>query len=365
MKIKVFGFLEITKNQFIVIETILFSFFFLLTIFFFSYTFPEYIDSPLVTFHAKYLKYVTLALSFLVVIETQYYLNKLISKQLDINNLQKSQILKQKEEITQSIYYAGHIQNALLSAKNKIPPYLDYFILYKPKDIISGDYYWFIEKCGKLIIVVADCTGHGVPGAFMSVLGISSLNEIVTETDDCYSSDEILNSLRTRIIKSLEHKKEDLISEAGMDLSIIIYDQNKNELQFSGAKNPLFIIRHKKGGDINIKNVKKTELGDYFLFHVKADVMPIGKYPLMKPFSKEIISLKTGDTLYMFSDGFADQFGGNFGKRLMIKRFRELLLKIQLKSIKGQKMILEAYLKKWQNTYEQTDDIIVMGIKIH
>jgi len=364
MKFKIFSFLEITKNQFIIIETILFSFFFLLTIFFFSYSFPEYIDSPLIIFHAKYLKYVTLTLSFLVVIETQYYLNKLITKQLEINNLQKKQISKQKEEITQSIYYAGHIQNALLSAKDKIPDYLDYFIFYKPKDIVSGDYYWFVERCDKLIIVVADCTGHGVPGAFMSVLGISSLNEIVNETNDCLSSNHILDKLRSRIIDSLKHKEEDLISEAGMDLSIIIYDKKNNEVQFSGAKNPLFVLRKKSEGDINIANVKKTELGEFILYHVKPDAMPIGKYPMMKPFSDELIKLKKGDTLYMFSDGFADQFGGKLGKRLMIRRFRELLLNVQIKNMQEQKIILEAYLNKWKNTNEQTDDIIVMGIKI-
>ncbi len=365
MNIKIFGFIEITKNQFIIIETILFSFFFLLTIFFFSYSFPEYVDSPLVAFHSKYLKYVTLILSFLVVVETQYYLNKLISKQLEVNDLQKSQILKQKEEITQSIYYAGHIQNALLSAKDKIPDYLDYFIFYKPKDIVSGDYYWFVERCDKLIVVVADCTGHGVPGAFMSVLGISSLNEIINESSGCLNSNDILDRLRNRIIDSLEHKKEDLISEAGMDLSIIIYDKRNNEVQFSGAKNPLFILRNKSEGDINIANVKKTELGEFILYHVKPDAMPIGKYPMMKSFSKEIIKLKKNDTLYMFSDGFADQFGGKLGKRLMIRRFRELLLRIQEKNMQEQKIILEAYLNKWKNTYEQTDDIIVMGIKIH
>jgi len=364
MNIKIFGFVEITKNQFVIIETILFLFFFLLTIFFFSYNFPEYADSPLVVFHSKYLKYVTLILSFLVVVETQYYLNKLIGKQLELNDLQKQQITKQKEEITESIHFAGHIQNALLSRKDKIPDYLDYFIFYKPKDIVSGDYYWFKEKCNKLIIVVADCTGHGVPGAFMSVLGISSLNEIVNEASECLSSNDILDRLRVRIIDSLEHKKEDLISEAGMDLSIIIYDKKNNEVQFSGAKNPLFILRNKSEGDINISKAKKTELGDFVLYHIKPDAMPIGKYPMMKPFSKEIIKLKANDTLYMFSDGFVDQFGGKFGKRLMIKRFRGLLLRIQEKSMKEQKVILEAYLNKWKGNYEQTDDIIVMGIKV-
>jgi len=365
MRIKVLGLFSISKNQFIIIETILFAFFFLLTIFFFSYTFPEYVNDSLILFHAKYLKYVTLTLSFLIVAETQYYLNKLISKQLEINNFQKQQISQQKEEITQSITYAGKIQNAILFAEDKIPDDLDHFIFYKPKDIVSGDYYWFAKKCEKLIIVVADCTGHGIPGAFMSILGISSLNEIINESENCPSSNKILNKLRSRIIKSLEQKKANLISEAGMDLSLIIYDKKNNEIQFSGAKNPLFIIRNKKETQINLKSIKKTEFRELVLNHIKPDSMPIGKYPLMKTFSENKIKLFKNDTLYMFSDGFADQFGGSLGKRLMVKRFKDLLLRIQEKTMSEQKTILDSYLYKWKNEHEQTDDIVIMGIKIH
>jgi len=382
---KVMGFIPITKNQFIIFETIFFSFFFLLTIFLFSYNFLEYIDDKLILFHAKYLKYVTLILSFLVVVETQYYLNKFLSKQLEINEnqrnkiefqnkeikerneeikIQNDEIKYQNEEITKSIKYAVRIQEAIMPSKDNLPDELDYFIFYKPKDIVSGDYYWFTEKCNKLIIVAADSTGHGVPGAFMSVLGISSLNEIINQTDDCLNSDEILNRLRERIIKYLKHNNEDLISEAGMDLAIIIFDKEKKEIEFSGAKNPLYIIRNRTLKKVNAKNISKTTIFDkYELNHVKPDKMPIGKYPVMHPFSKEKIKLLKNDTLYIFSDGFIDQYGGKNGKKLMTKRFKDILLKIQDKKMIEQEKILDNVFNKWKNSHEQTDDVIVFGIR--
>ncbi|MCF6365030.1 MAG: serine/threonine-protein phosphatase [Bacteroidales bacterium] len=365
MRMKILGFIPITKNQFIIYETILFSFFFLLTVFFFSYNFPEYIDDPLILFHAKYLKYVTLILSFLVVVEAQYYLNIFIGKQLKIIEKQKKKIEFQNDEIKQSIRYAGRIQESILPPKDKLPKDLNYFILYKPKDIVSGDYYWFAEKCNKLIIVAADCTGHGVPGAFMSVLGISSFNEIINETDECLNSGKILNRLRDRIITSLKQKDDDLISEAGMDLALIIYDKENRKVQFSGAKNPLFIIRKHTTEKEGVSNKKqKTILGSYELNHIQPDKMPISKYPIMEPFSVQDINLQKNDTLYIFSDGFADQLGGERGKKLLMKRFKAILLKIQEKSMPEQEKILNDFLNKWKNTNEQTDDIIVFGIKV-
>ncbi len=386
MRMKVLGFIPITKNQFIIFETIFFSFFFLLTVFLFSYKFPIYIEDPLVLFHSKYLKYVTLVLSFLIVIETQYYLNRFISKQLELNEKQKNkiefqnkeikeqneeiqnqndEIKYQNNEITKSIKYAGRIQEAILPSQEELRKKLDYFILYKPKDIVSGDYYWFSEKHNKLIIVTADSTGHGVPGAFMSILGISSLNEIINETKECLNSDEILNRLRKRIINSLKHENEDLVSEAGMDLAIIIFDKERKEIQFSGAKNPLFLIRNVYSEKLKAMRTSDTTVKDqYELYHIKPDKMPIGKYPVMKPFSKETIKLLENDTLYLFSDGFIDQYGGKAGKKLMSKRFKELLLKIQDKNMDEQKYTLNKALNKWKNNNDQTDDIIVFGIRV-
>ena len=362
---KVIGFIPITKNQFIIFETILFSFFFLLTIFFFAYDFPEYIDDPIILFHSKYLKYVTLTLSFFIVVETQYYLNIFISKQLKIIEEQKEKIEHQNEEITQSIKYASRIQNSLLPTVDKLPKDLDYFIFYKPKDIVSGDYYWFAEKCDKLIIVAADCTGHGVPGAFMSILGISSLNEIVNESQECLNSNEILNLLRDKVTMSLRKSKKDVVSEAGIDLALIIIDKKKQTLQFSGANNPLFVIREANNKElISEEDIQKTKIGKYELLHLKPDKMPIGIYPVEKAFTSQEFKLKKNDSLYMFSDGFPDQMGGNDGKKLLIKRFKTGLLKMQDKSIKEQKNILEKFLIKWMGDCEQTDDILVFGVKI-
>ncbi len=363
---KVLGFIPITKNQFIIFETILFSFFFLLTVFFFAYDFPEYVDDPIILFHAKYLKYVALALSFLIVVEAQYYLNIFIGKQLKIIEEQKKKIEHQNEEITQSIKYASRIQNSLLPSEDRLPKDLDYFIFYKPKDIVSGDYYWFTEKNNKLIIVAADCTGHGVPGAFMSILGISSLNEIITESEKDMHADEILNILRDRVTTSLKKSKGDIVSEAGMDLALIIIDKEKRVVQFAGANNPLFVIRKKEDNQIILTNedVQKTISGNYVLNHIKPDKMPIGIYPVSKPFIKHQFKFQKNDTLYIFSDGFIDQMGGEHGKKLLNKRFKIGLLKMQEKSMQEQKVILEKFLVKWMNNCEQTDDIIVFGIKV-
>ena len=364
MKLKIFGFLYLTREQFVIIEIILFSFFFLLTIFFFSWTVPEYVNDPLVLFHAKYLKYVTLILSFLIVAETQYYLNKFISKQLEINELQRQKIELQNNEIMQSIRYAGRIQEAILPDNNKLPENLEHFIFYKPKDIVSGDFYWFAEHYGKTVIVAGDCTGHGVPGAFMSILGISSLNDIINETDKELDSGEILYILRDKIITSLKQDTEDSISVSGIDLALIILDIKNNTIQFSGAKNPLFLIRNKKK-PANFKNADYsiTEFDNYTLYHFKPDKMHIGLYPVFQPFKTQSINFENEDTIYMFSDGFVDQMGGVLGKKLMNKRFKNMLLNIQNKKMSAQKEIIERYFNKWKGNFEQTDDVILFGLK--
>jgi len=364
MKLKIFGFLYLTREQFVIIEIILFSFFFLLTVFFFSWTVPKYVNDPLVLFHAKYLKYVTLILSFLIVAETQYYLNKFISKQLEINELQRQKIELQNNEIMQSIRYAGRIQEAILPDNNKLPENLKHFIFYKPKDIVSGDFYWFAEHYGKTVIVAGDCTGHGVPGAFMSILGISSLNDIINETDKELDSGEILYILRDKIITSLKQDTEDSISVSGIDLALIILDIKNNTIQFSGAKNPLFLIRNKKK-PASFKNADYsiTEFDNYTLYHFKPDKMHIGLYPVFQPFKTQIINFENGDTIYMFSDGFVDQMGGVLGKKLMNKRFKNMLLNIQNKKMSAQKEIIERYFNKWKGNFEQTDDVILFGIK--
>ncbi len=364
MKIKIFGFIYLSRNQFVIIEIILFSFFFLLTVFFFSWSVPKYVDDPLVLFHAKYLKYVTLALSFLIVVETQYYLNKFISKQLEINKLQRQKIELQNDEIMQSIRYASRIQEAILPDNHKLPEQLEHFIFYKPKDIVSGDFYWFAEHYGKTVIVAGDCTGHGVPGAFMSVLGISSLNDIINETENELTSGEILDILRDKVITSLEQDTKDSVSVSGIDLALIITDIKNQKIQFSGAKNPLFLIREKnKKANFKDADYSVTEFDNLALYHFRPDKMHIGLHPIFHPFKTQIISVEKGDTVYLFSDGFVDQMGGELGKKLMNKRFKNMLLNIQSKNMTDQKDIIERFFYKWKGKYDQTDDIILFGIK--
>ncbi len=363
MFLKVWGFIPITKNHFIIFETIFFSLFFLMTVFLFSYDFPEYVDDPLILFHERYLKYVTLILSFLVVIETQFYLNKFIGKQLNVIQKQKEKIELQNEDIKQSIKYASRIQDAVLPSLAKMPENIDYFIFFKPKDIVSGDFYWFHEKEDKLYIAAGDCTGHGVPGALMSILGISSLNEIINETKQNLNTSEILNILRERIIGSLQKSEGDVVSESGMDISMVKIDKSNQTIEFSGANNPLFIIRKDNPYEPN-EQIEITKFENYELIHIKGDKMPIGIYPINKPFSNFQFKYLKNDSVYLFSDGLPDQLGGEHQKKLLLKRFKFGLLKMQEKKPAEQKEILENFLLKWKMELDQTDDILVIGIRL-
>ncbi len=259
---------------------------------------------------------------------------------------QRDQIFQQKQEITDSIQYASRIQNAILSPDNMLDKLQDHFILYKPRDIVSGDYYWMTLKDNKTIVAVADCTGHGVPGAFMSMLGISFMNEIVNKSDTTEAS-EILNQLRGYVISSLGQTGEEGEAQDGMDLALCVIDLNARKIQFSGAYNPLYLIRNGK------------------LIEYKPDKMPIGIHKEKNdPFSNHDIDVETGDALYMFSDGYVDQFGGTRQKKFMTKNFKELLLRINKKSMKEQGDILDNTIMEWMDDVEQIDDILVMGLRI-
>ncbi|MCK4662582.1 MAG: SpoIIE family protein phosphatase [Bacteroidales bacterium] len=275
---------------------------------------------------------------------------------------QKEKIEKQKKHITDSILYAKNIQNAILSNEKVIQKIaLDYFIFFKPRDIVSGDFYWFSEQNGKLFLAVVDCTGHGVPGAFMSMLGIAFLNEIISnvETHSLVSlqANEILNELREKVKIALHQSgnyysaESDLISEIsvkdGMDIALCIIDTETNLMQYAGANIPLYLIRNNK------------------LLETHATVNPIGIYFNEVPFVNHKIQLMKNDILYLFSDGYIDQFGGNKGNKFYSKHFKKLLLKIQDKSMQEQKQTLEKTITDWiGNEYEQIDDILVIGVRI-
>ncbi len=261
--------------------------------------------------------------------------------------IEKNKIIENKnQDITSSIVYARHIQNALLSDLEDIRQLLpNSFIFYKPRDIVSGDFYWASQKNNIKIIAAADCTGHGVPGAFMSILGNSLLNEIINDNGITKPA-EILNSLRTKLVRALKQKGEDTEIKDGMDISLVSYDEKNNLLQFAGAVNPLYLIRDKA------------------LFLYKGDRVSIGfTRGKAEPFTNHEIKIHLNDTIYLFSDGYIDQFGGKEGRKLSSTRFKQILLSIQDEPINKQPEILEKELIEWQQDYEQIDDILVVAVR--
>lgn len=259
---------------------------------------------------------------------------------------QKNEIAMQKKEIEDSIIYAKRIQNAILPKPDKTKEMLpDHFILFRPRDIVSGDFYWINNKEDKIVIVAADCTGHGVPGAFMSMLGVSFLNEIVNKKN-IKKANDVLNELRDYVISTLAQRGERDEAKDGMDLSLCILDMKKKELQFAGAYNPLYLLRNGE------------------LLETSADNMPIAIHERMDPFTNKVVKLTKGDTFYIFSDGYADQFGGEKGKKFLKGKYKKLLASIQEMSMEDQKKMLEKTLDDWKGDYHQVDDILVIGVRV-
>ncbi|MBN1251809.1 MAG: transporter substrate-binding domain-containing protein [Bacteroidales bacterium] len=270
-----------------------------------------------------------------------------IEKQRDTAEKQRDEITFQKKEITDSILYASRIQNALLPPKEYISnSFSQHFILYLPRDIVSGDYYWMYRKDNKAIIVAADCTGHGVPGAFMSMLGSAFLSEITTKPGIIPPAHEILNELRALVISTLHQTGGENETKDGMDIALCVVDFDNNTLNYSGAFNSLYLIRNNE------------------FFEYKADRMPIGvSFNQDKSFTNHKIDLQKNDTMYIFSDGFIDQFGGTLGKKFKSRQFKNLILSFQDKSMEEQKQILHKELHEWRGKIEQIDDILVVGFK--
>lgn len=260
---------------------------------------------------------------------------------------QKEEIEKQKEEITDSIKYAQRIQQAVVPSPEKAMEVLpEHFILWRPRDIVSGDFWWMTEKDGKIVIVAADCTGHGVPGAFMSMLGVSFLNEIVNRQETPVAN-LILNDLRASVKSTLKQTGKEGETKDGMDMALVILDKKNNTLQYSGAYNPLYLIRNGE------------------LLETKADKNPIGIYIKEKDsFTNNDISLQKGDTFYIFSDGFVDQFGGEKNTKFKSKRFKEMLVELQEKPMIEQKEILDRTVDEWRGEIPQIDDIIIVGVRV-
>jgi serine phosphatase RsbU (regulator of sigma subunit) len=250
-------------------------------------------------------------------------------------------ISEKNKEITDSIRYALRIQNALLASNGLLKKNLnDFFVLYKPKDIVSGDFYWATENETDFYLAVCDSTGHGVPGAFMSLLNISFLNEAIIEKN-IIQPNEILNHVRTRLIENLSQDG----GQDGMDAILLRINKATNTITYSAANNQPIIIRNDE------------------IMELEKDKMPVGKGELTGSFSLHEIKLNKGDCLYLYTDGFADQFGGPNGKKFKYKKLNELLASLNNKGLNDQKLILESDFNTWKGNLEQVDDVCIIGIR--
>jgi len=278
--------------------------------------------------------------------------------------IQKDLLFKQQKDITDSIHYASKIQMAVLPARDMLHQSLpQHFILWKPRDVVSGDFYWYRRIKNYSLIAIADCTGHGVPGAFMSMLGMSLLNEIVTRAS-IDSTGLILNNLRRRIKDMLKQEDPNSTQKDGMDMVFIAIDHDTLELQYSGAYNPLYIIRQSLDVAEVEQNIEILNSESAMLYEFKADRQPVAVYIREFDFSTRRFQLQSGDMLYAGSDGYADQTGGVSDKKFMSKNFKKMILGIADKSVVEQKEFLEHTLETWKNGKEQIDDILIFGLKI-
>jgi serine phosphatase RsbU (regulator of sigma subunit) len=292
-------------------------------------------------------------------IRQKHKANQLLAKQSSEIE-EKSRIIEQKNiETEQSIIYAKRIQSAILPPYEEIAVHLhNYFILYKPKDIVSGDFYFFShhyanhsKKTGDVIIAAVDCTGHGVPGAFMSMVGNEKLKDAV---DISASPGKILHELNKGIKSALRQSGGATSTRDGMDLSLcaipaFVNGATETKIKYAGANRPLWIIK---------KDAKEVE-------EIKATKCAIGGHtPDEQEFDEHSVELKKGDTYYLFTDGFADQFGGPNRKKLMTKKFKDILISVQHLSMEEQRKHLDSFIEKWRGDTEQVDDILVIGARV-
>lgn len=270
---------------------------------------------------------------------------KVIKRSRKILTKQKELIEERNKEITDSLTYARNIQGAMLRELSLNLESDQFFVLNKPKDIVSGDFYWISETKNYLYLAVGDCTGHGVPGAMMSMLGISILNEIVNESSEPFPN-VILEKLRARIIHELNQGNQGAkLARDGMDMALIRFDRKARAVEFAGANNPLWIINNQ---------------GEFH--ELKPQKQPIGLFERAKPFDCLEYELKGNEKLYMFSDGYADQFGGPKGKKFKTANLRKLLLENRSMGFARQKELLEESWEQWKGDLEQVDDICVVGL---
>jgi serine phosphatase RsbU (regulator of sigma subunit) len=279
----------------------------------------------------------------------------LVAIKLLLLNKKTNRILKSKNEnieeknksITDSINYAKRLQNAILPSSELVNITLpEHFILYEPKDIVSGDFYWVSHHDSKFMVAAIDCTGHGVPGALLSIVGHNAINQSVNELGITKPS-EVMASMNT-IIKKILHQDKGSDIRDGMDMALCTFDRNTNILEYCGANNPIYIVSE---GKLNVIKASKLTVGS-----LQEDVKA-------KP-ENHTLSLKKGDSFYIFSDGYADQFGGSDNKKFKTSRMQELLLSLKDVTMPKQKTLIYDAFKKWKGDNEQVDDVLVIGIRI-
>ncbi len=260
--------------------------------------------------------------------------------------LQKVELELRDKNITDSLIYAQRIQEALLPSEEYFRSHFtDSFIFFKPKDIVSGDFFWIGEKGDKVFVVAADCTGHGVPGALMSMIGLEIIEKTIND-DNIELPSQILDVLNKGLEKTFSREKNiGTIIRDGMDIGLCVIDKKKRKLVYSGSFFPLYLIRNDS------------------IIEIKGDKVIIGMNPDRIPYNDNEIDLKEDDILYIFSDGYVDQFGGTENKKFMYRRFRYLLLTIHHFPLNDQKAILDENIKTWTGKNEQVDDIMVIGFR--
>ncbi len=270
--------------------------------------------------------------------------NKVLERTQEIHR-QKELVEDKQKEILDSINYAKRLQDAILPPMDKFKKALKHsFVLFKPKDIVSGDFYWMHKKEDDILIAAVDCTGHGVPGAMVSVVGANNLERCVREFN-LKKPSTILDKMRELVMETFETTGEEV--RDGMDMSLVSFDLKEKRLQYAGANNSLWIVR-KGAADLE---------------EIKADKQPIGKYEYAKPFTNHSIHLERGDCFYLFSDGYADQFGGPSGKKFKYKTLKDLLLSIHEMDMEEQHKILDDKFEKWRGELDQIDDVCVIGVR--
>ena len=284
----------------------------------------------------------TFLLGLLLVILALVLWNKKFDSLFAFQIEAQARLEEQHKEITDSINYAKRIQSAILPPKKIVKEYLqDSFILYKPKDLVAGDFYWMEHSDGKVFFAAADCTGHGVPGAMVSVVCNNALNRSVREFG-MNTTGGILDKTKELVIKEFANSEDDV--KDGMDIALCCLDGNK--LTYSGANNPLWIVRNQE------------------IIEIKADKQPIGKFEFEKPFTTHEMDLFKGDSLYIFSDGYQDQFGGDKGKKYKTGNLKKLLLSVQNHSMEKQRDLLNDEFENWRGSIEQIDDVCIIGVRI-